>query len=229
MAKTDYDWTAVAADIESGMRKGDVALKYGMSYTTMRNGLKRMGFEGLQRKVIRDRAQTVADDITMLEAGQPAVMYEDGYVDRTETLAEIGANVLVRHRRAFAHTQNIIAKLKVKIDFIIDHEPEIEEHIVMFYGAKAAKEPLKAALFAQQMAAALAAIQIPSLTKSVANIAEAERKLSEAERKAYRLDDDPGDKTYEDYLKEVHEKIEASRVKRMNEALPGTAEVMHEE
>ena len=102
--------------------------------------------------------------------------------------------------------------MKHELGELLENGPQLEEAIIQYFSAKIAMEPLAAGRLMNEMRQALGAISFGARTKALLNLASAEKIYFEMERKAYRIDDnDQGEKTYEDHLREMHAEIEREK------------------
>lgn len=203
---SDIDWDAVANDYDlgRGMTQDELSAKYGVSTRSIRRQLGKMGLT--KSSQIRARAAEIAEDQSIQDARAPVNL------NRVEALAEIGGEVLTRHRRAITGAHHLVVKMLAELDELNDDREEIEEAVIQYFSAKVALSPGELFRIKAQMQAALNAISLPVRSKVTLNLISAMEKVVTMERKAHKLDDDDtGEKTYEETLREMHALIQEKK------------------
>lgn len=197
--QSEVDWDALVEDFKAGMNRPDLCAKYKITRQALSKGLRTRGLLRDSETIRRRRTTIKADEATLRELMAPI------NIERVEAMAEVGAGVLVRHRRQILKAQQAVDSLYDELIFLNENQEHVEERIIEYFGAKAALNPLAAGIYKQQMNQALAAIGLNSKSKTIANLTNALGNLVKIERQAYRLDEEKGDKSYEEHLKELHE------------------------
>jgi hypothetical protein len=198
---TVKDWDAIVQDFREGMSLEALSAKHDISLVGLRKGLKKRGLQRNLDGAIREVAKQQANDDLLQMVGTPV------NIDRIRALGEAHGKVLTKHRGSIAAGQLIVRSLLQELDTATRSLPMVEEKIIEYFTAHCALEPLKVGIFRQQMANALASLSLGNRSKTMLNLVSAMEKLVNMERKAYNLDEDEGEKTYEDHLREMHEKI----------------------
>lgn len=199
-AEKEVDWAGIEREYRSGQRSNRaIGADYGVTEGAIRKQAKAEGWIKGEAHAVRARAHQIAAEQTV-----------PGYVpdspERIEQLAEVGAGILVRHRRDAAVLQSLVQDMAKQLHHQTHHEDDLAASIRDFFMAKAAENPLAAAVYKQQMNTALHAIGLGNRSKTMVNLANAMGKLTEIERKAWSLDDDSDKRSYEDLLAEISNK-----------------------
>jgi hypothetical protein len=195
---TDIDWNEVEKDYRAGILSGrEMADKYGCAESAIRYRAKRHGWVKGDPHEVRIIAQRKADD-----AGLPMVPVDPA--ERIEELGTIAGTVLVEHRKSLALLRGIAVGLSDELLAATQQRDLIEDRIIEFYAAKAEMSPAQAATYRKQMQLALGAVSLGSRSKTAMNLANTMRMVIDGERTNYRLDEEKGDKSYEELLAEIH-------------------------
>ena len=206
MKEDKYDWEAIVEAWKAGAAMSALREQFGISERGLQKGLAKRGLKRAPGDMVRDRAQHYADMQAIRDAAVPV------NVERTEALAELGANVLTQQRRDLRASRHVGNELKRRLMEAIQNSGEIEESIIEYFGAEAKLNPTQISSIRQRMTLALGAVSLPAYVASYQKLIDAEIKLTAAERTSYRLDEEEsGEKRYEDYLREVHDKIIAKQ------------------
>lgn len=202
--RDDIDWAGVEHAYRAGkLSNRAIGHEYGISEARVRQQAKALGWIKGDMSRVRQRAREKADAIDIPRYVEPGP-------EQVEALAELGAHVLVRHRRVASSLHSLVADMARQLDHQTHHEPELAEQIKDFFDEKAANNPIAAHVYKQQCNAALHAIGLGNRSKTLVNLATAADKVITIERKAYDLDDDDDKRTYEDLLTEIYAKLQAN-------------------
>lgn len=197
---TGVDWEAVERDYRAGqLSNRALAAEHGISESAVRKEAKKHGWIKGEAHAIRARAREKANEKALPR-------YIEASPERVEQLAEVASHVLVRHRTAASVMAGLAADMVQQLRHQTDHEPELADAIEDFYMAKAQQNPLLAGVYKQQCNNALHAISLGARSKTMLNLTGAVGKLVEIERKAWNLDDEGDNRSYEDLLAELHAK-----------------------
>jgi len=197
----EIDWTPIEVDYRLGaMSNRELGEKHGCTEGAIRDRAKRYGWVKGSPDEVREVAQRKADD-----AGLPIVP-----PDPAERIAQIGAlagDVIISHRRQIANMRAIASSMLDELGNACENREEIEESLIEYFAAKMEDaNPRAIAALQNRMNTALSAVSLGSRTKSMLNLVNSIAKCIELERKSFRLDEETGDKTYEELLREIHEK-----------------------
>jgi hypothetical protein len=196
-APSGADWDAVERDYRAGVQSvRAIAAHHGCSESAVRKKAAQGGWIKGEPYAIRARAIQKADDASVPKYLEPSA-------ERVEALAQVGADILIRHRTQAATLAGMVGKLAGQLDQQIDFEPELAEQIEDFFSAKAAKNPLMAGVYKQQCNSALHAIGLNARSKTMVNLTTAVANLTKIERQAWNLDEATDNRSYEDLLAEL--------------------------
>jgi hypothetical protein len=197
----EIDWTAIEADYRAGVLSNrELAAKHEVSEAAIRARAKRYGWVKGDPYAVRELAYQRADN-----AGLPVIPVDPA--ERIEELGKLSGDIIISHRRQLALLRGIAADLSQELLDATRNRDMIEERIIEFYAAKMEMSPIAVAAYRKQMGMALAAVGLGNRSKTALNLANTLKTVIDQERTNYRLDEDTGDKTYEDLLKEVHAKV----------------------
>lgn len=149
---------------------------------------------------------------------EPASM--EGTIER---YVELATEVIGSHRRDIHMVRVAVRQMTQELCDQMNDMPMIEERIMEYFAAKAQNDPIATAQYKMQMQQALYSVSLPSRSKTVSNLTNALEKLVGMERKSYGLEDAAIDKTYEEYLKEIH--AESMAMKERREAMANITDV----
>lgn len=201
--RDDVDWEAVERDYREGsLSLRGLAKTHNVSMGAIRGRAKTHGWVKGERHALRARALTIANSRAI-----PRII--DPTPERFEELANVGADILVRHRTTVATMQGLAVDLAAQLRFATDHEPELAEALEDYYMDKAANNPLLAGVYKQQLNTALHAIGLGTRAKTMLNLTGSIGKLVELERKAWDMDGDGDKRSYEELLAELAAKVPA--------------------
>lgn len=199
-ANDDVDWTAVEREYRAGVLSNQaIAAEYGVTEGAIRKRAKKGGWVRAEGQLVRARAKQIAAERTVPK-------YQEPTTDKLEALAQVGADVLVRHQRSTATLQGVLQKLVGQLTDQSDNEGDLAGAIEEYYMQKAKQNPLAAAAYRQQCNHALHAIGLGARSKTLLNLVSAADKLVAMERRAWNLDEEGDKRTYEDLLAEIHAK-----------------------
>lgn len=200
--RDDVDWDAVERDYREGRKSlSQLAKDHGVSIGAIRGRAQRGGWVRGEQHAIRAMAIRKAND-------KAVPRYLEPTAERVEALANVGADILVRHRTTVATMQGLAFDLASQLRFATDNEPELAEALEDYYMLKAANNPLMAGIYKQQLNSALHAIGLSTRAKTMLNLTGAVGRLIELERKAWDMDGDGDKRSYEELLAEVHAKTQ---------------------
>lgn len=202
--RPDVDWDAVERAYRLGAQSNRVIAKeFDVTESAIRSRAAANGWIKGEPEAVRQLAIKKANEAAIPKYITPT---ENGL----EALAEVGAQVLVRHRTNIATMAGLVQLLTTQLHDQSVNERELAESLTEYFELKAASNPLLAAKYKQQLNTALHAIGLGSRTKSMTNLANAAGRLIELERKAWNLDADNDTRSYEDLLAEVLGKQQAN-------------------
>lgn len=195
------DWAAVERDYRAGVLSNRaIAANHGITEAAIRKKAKAEGWIKGEPHAIRARAMQKANDAALPRYMEPSE-------ERIEEIAEQASQVLIRHRGAAAVMAGLAADMVKQLREQTDCMPDIAEAIEDYFMAKAQANPVLAGAYKQQCNAALHAIGLNNRSKTMLNLAGAVAKLVDIERKAWSLDDNSDNRSYEDLLAELHAKV----------------------
>lgn len=198
--KPDEVWDRVEGLYREGLLSNrKIAEECGVSESAVRLKAKAEGWVKGDAHALRERAQQKANDRALPKYIAPSP-------ERIEELAELGANILVRHRTSVATMAGLVQDMVGQLRHQTHHEQDLAKHIESYYMALAAENPLEAGKLQQQCNAALHAIGLNTRSKTMVNLANAAKTLIELERKAWDMDANNDDRSYEDLLAEINAK-----------------------
>lgn len=199
--RPEFDWTAIERDYRLGkVSNRELARTYGPSEAAIRQRAKAEGWVRNEAAQVRVRAQQKA-----LERSVPR--YIPASPESVEVLAEVAADVLVRHQKTGAVLAGLVGDLATQLHEVTHQEPALGEALEDYFAHKAAANPLMAHVYKQQLQSALHAIGLGTRSKTLLNLANAAAKVQDMERKSFNLDDDD-QRAYEDLLAELHAKTQ---------------------
>lgn len=194
--RPDVDWTALEADYREGLKSNRLlADEYGVTEGAIRQRAKTHGWVKGSTHEVRERAYRKADDVAVPEYIAPGPA-------RIEALAEVGSQIIVRHRASVASMASLVKDMVEQLHDQTHNEDVLGEELKAYFLHKAAENPLAAGVYKQQMNHALHAISLGARSKTMLNLSNAAGKLMELERKAWKLDD-VEERSYEDLLAEL--------------------------
>lgn len=197
----NVDWKAIEADYTAGVTAvRRIAADHGIDESAIRQRAKAEGWIRQEPVRVRRIAQQKADD-----AGLPRVPVDPE--ERIQELGSVAGEVLVAHRKQLVLMRTISKGLADELLAANESRDQLEERIIEYYSAKAAMSPTQAAAYRKQMNDALAAISLGARSKTMLNLASATKIIVELERTNYKLDEQTGEKTYEQLLAEIHAKV----------------------
>lgn len=200
-AEKETDWVGIEREYREGLRSNRaIAADYGVTEGAIRKQAKAEGWIKGEAHAVRARAVEIANE-------RATPRYIPNSPERVEALAQVGADILVRHRKDAAILQSLVQDMAAQLHDQTHHERDLAEALTEFYEAKAANNPLLAAAYKQQCNNALHAIGLNNRSKTLLNLANAQGKLVEIERKSWNLDEDNDQRSYEDLLAEIGEKL----------------------
>lgn len=202
--RPDVDWDAVERAYRLGAQSNRVIAKeFDVTESAIRSRAAANGWIKGEATAVRELAVRKANEKTV-----PRYLPADP--ERLEALAEVGSEVLVRHRTNIATMAGLVQLLTAQLHAQTIDERDLAESLTEYFELKAASNPLLAAQYKQQLNTALHAIGLGNRTKSMTNLANAAGRLIELERKAWNLDADNDTRSYEDLLAEVLGKQQAN-------------------
>ncbi len=194
------DWDKIETEYRHGpLTIRAIAQEGGVSEGAIRKRAKAGGWIRNEPATIRRMAVEKANALAVLPHLAEAVP------ERLDAIAERSASVLVRHRDTAAALTNLLHKMHQQLDHATDEEPQLSEALTEYYELKAASNPLMAGSYRQQLQNALHAIGLNTRAKTMLYVVQAADKLVGIERKAWNLDADTDQRSYEDLLAEVHQ------------------------
>lgn len=196
-ALPESTWASVEALYREGIKSNrEIAKACGVSEAGIRKRAQQDGWVRGEPYAVRALAHQKADDVKVPKFLAPSP-------ERLNALAEVGAEVLTRHRSSVATMAGLAQELVSQLTDQTRMEPELRELITDHFMEKAAANPLAAAIYKQQMNAALHSIGLNTRSKTMLNLTGAVAKLVELERKCHNLDADNDTRNYEDLLAEA--------------------------
>lgn len=202
-ANKEVDWASVEAMYRAGVLSNRaIAEEHGISEGMVRKQAKKCGWIKAEGQLVRTRAHDLANDKAIPRYIAPSP-------ERVEALAQVGADVLVRHRESTATLQGLLQEMVAQLTDQTRNESDLAQCIEEFFMEKARQSPLLAGAYKQQCNSALHAIGLGSRSKTMLNLVGAADKLVGMERKAWNLDDEGDRRTYEDLLAEIEAKVRA--------------------
>lgn len=197
----NIDWQAIEADYRAGVLSNrELADKHDVSEAAIRARAKRYGWVKGDPHAVRQIAYAKLD-----AASLPAPPVDPA--ERIEELGNIGADILIRHRKQLALLRGVVSDLTDELLDATRNKDMIEDRIIEFYAAKAEMSPAQAAVYRKQMSMALGAVSLGSRSKTAMNLASSLKTVIDQERTNYRLNEETGDATYEQLLKAIHDKV----------------------
>ena len=197
----DVDWEAIEADFRAGVISvNQIAKNVGLSEGAIRQRARKQGWVRQEPVRVRQIAQQKADD-----AGLPRVPVDPE--ERIKELGSVAGDIIISHRKQFALMRSITQGLAGELLAASQNRDEVEESIIEFYSAKMEMAPTAAAALRQRMNNALAAVSLGARSKTALNLSSSIKIVAELERNNYKLDEQTGDKTYEQLLAEIHAKV----------------------
>lgn len=197
----EIDWVAIEKDYRAGfLSNRELAAAHQVSEAAIRARAKRYGWVKGDASEVREIAYRKADN-----AGLQVIPADP--TERIEELGNLAGDIIISHRRQLALLRGIAADLSQELLDATRNRDMIEERVIEFYAAKMEMNPIAAGTFRKQMSMALAAVGLGSRSKTALNLANTLKTVIDQERTNYRLDEETGDKTYEELLREVHSKI----------------------
>lgn len=193
-------WNQVRVLYEEALKPvSELAKDFGLTDVAIRKMAKKEGWSRGAQTIVRDMAHDLADT-----AGLPSP--DIAAEDRTGALAELGATVLVSHRKDIRImrdvTRGLVSELQQLNEAKAQYEAAIEkvyEQLILQSGS-----PQKAAALKREMYFAINAISLGNRSKTLLNLVSSSKSLIELERQAYRLDESRDGKSYEELLREIH-------------------------
>lgn len=201
VSETGPDWAEIERLYEEGHTSNvQLARDYGVSEAAIRKRAKVHGWKKNVAAMTREAVYATADDI---------VAPPDGFetkTERRERLIAVSAEVIVQHRASIAALRNLLNHQAVELGTIQEQdEMVLQERLEEYYMQKAAMNPLLAKSYLNELRIALGALSLNSRSKTLLNMSGTLDKLVSMERKAYKLDEEEGERGYEDTLHEVYE------------------------
>ena len=198
------DWSAVERDYRAGVLSNRaIGDRHGVTESAVRKYATKGGWIKGEPHAIRARAIQKADDVSVPKYLEPSP-------ERLEALAQVGADILVRHRTTAATLSGMVGKLATQLDHQIEFEPDLAQQIMEFFEIKAAANPLMASVYRQQCNAALHSIGLHTRSKTMVYLTTAVANLTKIERQAWNLDEASDSRSYEDLLAELAAKTKAA-------------------
>lgn len=194
--RPDIDWDAVEATYREGIKSNrQIADEHGVSEGSIRNRARTHGWVKGSAHEVRALAFKKADDVAVPTYIAPGP-------ERIEALAEVGSQIIIRHRTSVASMASLVKDMVEQLHDQTHNEDVLGEELKAYFLHKAAENPLAAGVYKQQMNHALHAISLGARSKTMLNLSNAAGKLMELERKAWKLDD-VEERSYEDLLAEL--------------------------
>lgn len=204
--QSDADWGEIERLYAEGIISVcQLALDFGVNEGTIRARAKKYGWVRSAARAAKEQAYTKANDRAL-------TTFKPTPAERIEELAQTGADIITGHRHAAAGLRELLGELTHEFMEMHNHLPELEQRLVDYFTQKAEGSPLLAAMYRQQMQAALRALSHGSRAKTLLNLSSAAEKLINIERQAWRLNDDDDNRSYEDVLAEVYDRAMNKRV-----------------
>lgn len=232
-------------DMENDYRVGILSLrqmgvKYGMDEAAIRYHARKNGWErekAVKREIVRSVNQKTVGGHTPgappplppkpelpKQPKEPPPKREPASMEGTiERYVELATEVIGSHRRDIHMVRVAVRQMTQELCDQMNDMPMIEERIMEYFAAKAQNDPIATAQYKMQMQQALYSVSLPSRSKTVSNLTNALEKLVGMERKSYGLESATVDKTYEEYLKEIH--AESMAMKERREAMANITDV----
>lgn len=165
--------------------------------TAIRKRATKEGWVKGEAHAIRLRAHQKADDLSLPRIVPPTA-------ERVEELADLGSQIIVKHRRATATMLGLTATMVEQLQDQTLNGEQMGARLQAYYEHLAAENPLLAHVYKDQLNRALHAIGLNARSKTLVNITNAAKVLMDLERRSWNLDQEQEIRTYEDVLAEIH-------------------------
>jgi hypothetical protein len=213
--KEGVDWEAVEREYREGVRSVPwVAKRHGISAPSIYQMAKRHGWvRNPDAAAVREEAHRQADsrEIVILRdrrteaPGYQAPNPADSILpqERLDALGQVGADILISHRTDIDTMRKVVSSMTHELIEASENRVLFSERIEEYFTAQALADPLLAKQHMQEAKRALHAVSLSGRSKIMSNLTASAKILIEAERKAWRLDDEGDKRSYEELLAEI--------------------------
>lgn len=217
MARKNLDLTAMEKDWRSGMMSNkDIAMKYEMTEGNVRAYARRYKWQ--KDEAIKAGVKAMVLGPPRINRGRQHKPREPASMEGVaEEYAEIASEVIVQHRTDIRKLRLIVRRMSAELGEQMDSLPDLEDSIIDYYSAKGALDPVQAGNYRAQMQQALSTLGLGSRAKTLLSLVGSMEKLVAMERASFGLDEEAEEKTYEDSIKEVHERMIERRKQQTGE------------
>lgn len=210
------------AEIERAWSEGlesvrSIADRYGIGEAAIRGRAKRSKWpdRAPQPKQARRQAQNRVERMPVIIPSDPAAA--------VERIATTAAGILTTHRNDLAALRMLVTDTADELRWQFENRQFVEDRLRDYFTAKAALNPLQADAYLKQLNMALSSLGTGGRSKTIQNLVASYEKLTEMERKNWKLDEESDSKSYEQYLREIHGKAMPNDEGKTVEMLEGKA------
>jgi hypothetical protein len=137
--------------------------------------------------------------------------------ERLDALGKVGADILISHRSDIDTMRKVVSSLTHELIEASENRVVFAERIEEYFNLKCLHDPLLAKQYVQEMKRALHAVSLGGRSKIMSNLTSSAKILIEAERKAWRLDDEGDKRSYEELLAEIVADAEMAKAEKPEE------------